>query len=126
MNTFWGTKTGTRHVIHKCIEANVASLVYTSTTHVTVPRKDPLFLAAEHLVQVPPKDGFLFGHYGRTKFEAENLIREANGKKLANGESSRYYYYSSLQLITTQIGKKQQVLKVWRHFAFVPLFFMEN
>ena len=53
----------------------------------TVPRKDPLFLAAEHLAEVPPKDGFLFRHYGRTKFEAENLIREANGKRLANGES---------------------------------------
>lgn len=50
-----------------------------------IPKKDPLFLAAEHLTKTPPKDGYLFGHYGRTKYEAENLVREANGKRLPNG-----------------------------------------
>ena len=72
-------------MIHQCLAANVESLVFTSTSHVAIPRRDPLFLAAEHSVQTPPKDGFLFGNYGRTKFEAENLVKEANGKRLANG-----------------------------------------
>uniref|UniRef100_A0A0P5RFW1 3 beta-hydroxysteroid dehydrogenase type n=1 Tax=Daphnia magna TaxID=35525 RepID=A0A0P5RFW1_9CRUS len=79
---------GTRHVIHKCITANVGCLIFTSTTHVVIPKKDPLFLATEHLAKAPPKDGFLFGHYGRTKHDAENLIRDANGKRLADGSGN--------------------------------------
>lgn len=73
-------------MIHQCIAANVRRLIFTSTANVVVPSKEPLFLAAEHSAKAPPKDGFLFGHYGRTKFEAENLVKEANGKRLANGQ----------------------------------------
>jgi hypothetical protein len=56
---------------------------------VVIPKNDPLFLATEHLAKSPPKDGYLFGHYGRTKYEAENLVREANGKRLSDGINAR-------------------------------------
>lgn len=56
-----------------------------------IPKKDPLFLAAEHLAKSPPKDGYLFGHYGRTKYEAENLVKEANGIELSDGTNPTIY-----------------------------------
>ena len=78
---------GVRNVIHQCISANVSRLVMTSSAFVTIPKMDPLILAAEHTTPVPPKQGYLFAHYGRTKYEGECLVREANGKRLGNGIS---------------------------------------
>lgn len=87
-SVIYSYETGTRHVIHKCIAANVPRLVFTSTSHVVVPKRDPLILATESNTPAPPKDGFLFGNYARTKLEAENLVRDANGKRLASGISN--------------------------------------
>jgi len=38
--------------------------VYTSSTAVVVPKREPLILSGEHTAAAPPKSGFLFGHYG--------------------------------------------------------------
>ena len=53
-----------------------------------VSNRDPLIAATETNTPAPPKDGFLFGNYARTKLEAENLVRDANGKRLANGNAN--------------------------------------
>lgn len=77
---------GTRNVIHLCLASNVGRLVMTSTAHVVIPNtEDPLIWAAEHCDLPPVERGFLFGDYARTKYEAECLVREANGKPLADG-----------------------------------------
>lgn len=72
---------GTRHLLDACVAANVPRVVYTSSASVVFDGK-PLVMAAE--VDTPyasrPMD-----HYTRTKIEGEQMVLEANGRKLADG-----------------------------------------
>ena len=73
--------TGTKNVIQACIDQSVERLVFTSTVDVVI-GFDEIENGNEN-ISYPEK--FLYNQYGRTKAKAEQLVRAANGKELANG-----------------------------------------
>jgi len=75
------TLQGTANVIQACVERNVSTLVYTSTVDVVIGAEE-IFNGDESLA-IPRK--FLFHGYPQTKYAAEVMVNEANGRTLAKG-----------------------------------------
>ena len=70
-------------MLQACVEQNVQRLVHTSTVDVVIGQKE-IWNGDESL---PPPRRFLFPGYPASKQQAERLVLEANGRKLANGQS---------------------------------------
>lgn len=74
---------GTRKVISACIKNSVPRLIFTSTVDVVI-GKEHIFYGTE--TSAPASSVFLMDGYGETKLKAEQLVLEANGKRLSNGK----------------------------------------
>ena len=72
---------GTETVMKACVEAGVSSVLYCSTSHVTVPKRitSDIFVYSEESPYVT-KDSSP-NHYGVTKAEAERIAASYNGQK---------------------------------------------
>ncbi|MFO0878584.1 MAG: NAD-dependent epimerase/dehydratase family protein, partial [Gemmataceae bacterium] len=69
---------GTQHVLKACLEAGIARLVYTSSPSVVFNGQD-----MEGVDESVPYPRHYEAHYPRTKAEAEQAVRAANGPHLA-------------------------------------------
>ena len=69
-------------MIQACVEQNVPRLVYTSSVDVVVGFDD--VNNGDESLPVPKK--FLFPGYPESKYRAECLVAEADGRALASGE----------------------------------------
>ena len=69
-------------MIDAAVECNVPYLVHISGTDV-VSGYDPVYYGSENTTFVPKKH--LLHPYSKTKYEGEQLVVEANGRQLANG-----------------------------------------
>lgn len=72
---------GTQKLLEMAIENNVEYFVHVSGTEVNI-GNDPIYYSSENTIIIPKKH--LLDPYSKTKANAEELVREFNGKKLAN------------------------------------------
>jgi nucleoside-diphosphate-sugar epimerase len=75
---------GTQILIDASVECNVQYFVYVSGVDVVV-GDDPVYFGAENTTPVPKKH--VLGAYSLTKYSAELIVTQANGRPLANGNN---------------------------------------
>lgn len=73
---------GTQKVIDAAVECNVPYLVHISGADVSI-GSDPIYYGSENTTFIPKKH--LLGEYSKSKYEAEQIVTEANGRSLSNG-----------------------------------------
>ncbi len=71
-------------MIDACVEQNVPSLVYTSTTSVVIGSDD--IKDGDETLPIPSQ--FMFLGYPETKYQGETLVLKANGRMLEKGENN--------------------------------------
>lgn len=76
--------TGTRNIIDTCIKKNVPKLIFTSTVDVCI-GGEHIFYGTESTTPIPRK--FLMGPYAETKCRAEQMVLDASGTVLDDGET---------------------------------------
>ncbi|XP_023220647.1 3 beta-hydroxysteroid dehydrogenase/Delta 5--_4-isomerase type 3-like [Centruroides sculpturatus] len=75
---------GTKNVIDACIKKNVPKLIFTSSVDVCI-GGEHIFYGTESTTPIPKK--FLMGPYAETKCRAEQMILDASGTLLNDGET---------------------------------------
>lgn len=70
-------------MIDAAVESNVPYLVHISGADVSI-GYDPVYYGSENTTFIPKNH--LLGPYSKTKYEAEQIVSEANGRSLSNGK----------------------------------------
>ena len=80
------SKTGTQILIDASVECNVKYLLYVSGADVCI-GDDPIYFGAENTTPIPKKHIL---PYSKTKYDAEVIVKEANGRPLSNGKTNQW------------------------------------